>query len=209
MKGFNKNISGRCFIDTSEIVSYDNITAKWLKIIISSILLGEKTFYIAFRLTIKLFIISTDHHQGLPLPHPTPSHPSKKKKKKRLKKFKFCETFLLFLRFTKIFSSVIISYLAQTGLPMATRSSRSSPTKSSKPLFPNSYFICGRTRIRQNKKEWVAKKTFTSWGKATIKAAAKDKMSDFYLLDKVLHLIALWASLPSPLLWVIYFQQQL
>ena len=203
MKGFNKNISGRCFIDTSEIVSYDNITAKWLKIIISSILLGEKTFYIAFRLTIKLFIISTDHHQGLPLPN------SSKKKKKRLKKFKFCETFLLFLRFTKIFSSVIISYLAQTGLPMATRSSRSSPTKSSKPLFPNSYFICGRTRIRQNKKEWVAKKAFTSWEKATIKAAAKDKMNDFYLLDKVLHLIALWASLPSPLLWVIYFQQQL
>ena len=148
------------------------------------------------------------HYKYGPPSRITPS-PLLKKKKKRLKKFKFCETFLLFLRFTKIFSSVIISYLAQTGLPMATRSSRSSPTKSSKPLFPNSYFICGRTRIRQNKKEWVAKKAFTSWEKATIKAAAKDKMNDFYLLDKVLHLIALWASLPSPLLWVIYFQQQL
>ena len=73
---------------------------------------------------------------------------------------------------------------------MAARSSRSSPTESSKPLFPNSYFICERTRTRQNKKELVAKKTFTLWEKATIKAATKDKMSDFYILNKVLHLIA-------------------
>ena len=65
MNDFNKNVSDRCFTDTSKIVSCDNITAKWLKTIISSILLGEKTFYIAFRLIIKLFIISTDHYQGL------------------------------------------------------------------------------------------------------------------------------------------------
>ena len=153
MNGFNKNISGRCFIDTSEIVSYDNITAKWLKIIISSILLGEKTFYIAFRLTIKLFIISTDHHQGLPLPHPPPPPPSKKKKKKRLKKFKFCETFLLFLRFTKIFSSVIISYLAQTGLPMATRSSRSSPLASHCFQTATSY-VKGHAFGKTKRSEW-------------------------------------------------------
>ena len=88
---------------------------------------------------------------------------------------------------------------------MATRCSRSSPTESSKPLFPSSYFICGRTCIRQNKKELVAKKTFTPWEKATIKAAAKDKMSDFYFLNKALHLISLWVSLPSLLLWVITF----
>ena len=73
---------------------------------------------------------------------------------------------------------------------MATKSSKSSPTESSKPLFPNSYFICERTRIRQNKKELVVKKTFTPWEKAIIKAAAKDKMSNFYFLNKVLHLVA-------------------
>ena len=72
MNGFNKNVPDRCYTDTSKIVSCDNITAKWLKTIISSILLGEKTFYTAFRLTIQLFIISTDQHQGLlPLP-PSP-----------------------------------------------------------------------------------------------------------------------------------------
>ena len=73
---------------------------------------------------------------------------------------------------------------------MATRSSRSSPTESSKPLFQTGYFKYGRARIRQNKKELVAKKTFTPWEKAKIKAAAKDEMSDFYFLNKVLHLIA-------------------
>ena len=96
----------------------------------------------------------------------------------------------MFLRFTKTFSSVFISSLAQAGLSMATRSSRSSPTESSKPLFQTGYFKYGRARIRQNKKELVAKKTFTPWEKAKIKAAAKDEMSDFYFLNKVLHLIA-------------------
>ena len=63
MNGFNKNVSDRSFTDTSKIVSSDNITAKWLKTIISSILLGEKTFYTAFCLITKLFIMSTDQHQ--------------------------------------------------------------------------------------------------------------------------------------------------
>ena len=58
---------------------------------------------------------------------------------------------------------------------MATRSSRSSHTDSSKPLFPNSYFICGKTRIPQNKKELVAKKNFTPLAEATTKSTDKDK----------------------------------
>ena len=36
----------------------------------------------------------------------------------------------------------------------------------------------------------MTKKTFTPWEQAIIKVSAKDKMSDFYFLNKVLHLIA-------------------
>ena len=95
----------------------------------------------------------------------------------------------MFLRFTKIVWSVIISSLAWPGMSMATRSSGSSPTESSKPLFQKSFFICGKARIRQNKKELVAKKSFTTLAEATIKAVAKDKMSDLYFLNKVLDII--------------------
>ena len=60
-------------------------------------------------------------------------------------------------------------------MSMATRSSGSSPTESSKPLFQKSFFICGKARIRQNKKELVAKKSFATLAEATIKAVAKDR----------------------------------
>ena len=99
------------------------------------------------------------HYKYGPSSRITPSPPhtlpplKKKKKKKRLKKFKFCETFLLFLRFTKIFSSVIISYLAQTGLPMATRSSRSSPLASHCFQTATSY-VKGHAFGKTKRSEW-------------------------------------------------------
>ena len=76
-------------------------------------------------------------------------------------------------RLTKILSS---AYLAQPGPSMATRrSSRSSSANSSKPLFPNSCFICRKTCNQQNQKDIVAKNILTLLAEATIKAAAKDK----------------------------------
>ena len=102
MNGFNKNVSDRCFTDTSKIVSRDNITSKWLKTIISSILLGEKTFYIAFRLIIKLFIISMDQHQGLLHPLPPKKYVSKNSN--------FVNTFIVFKVYKDFFMLLFRNY---------------------------------------------------------------------------------------------------
>ena len=56
---------------------------------------------------------------------------------------------------TNILSS---THAAQPESSMTTRkSSRSNSTNSSKPLFPNCCFVCRKTHIHQNKKDFVAK----------------------------------------------------
>ena len=86
----------------------------------------------------------------------------------------------LFFRFTKVSSS---TKSREPRLSMATRrSSRSSSTDSRNPLFPNSCFI--------NKKDIVAKTILTLSAEATIKAAAKIKMCNFYFQNKDLDLLA-------------------
>ena len=74
---------------------------------------------------------------------------------------------------------------------MATRrSSRRNPNDFSKPLFPNSCFLCGKTSIQQNKKSIVPKKILTLLAEAITKATDKDNMCDFYFTNKDFDLIA-------------------
>ena len=82
----------------------------------------------------------------------------------------------MFFRFIKILPT---AFLARPGLSKVTRRSPwSNSANSSKPLFPNSCFIRGKTRIQQNKKNIGAKRILTLLAEATIKTAAKDKMCE-------------------------------
>ena len=90
----------------------------------------------------------------------------------------------------KVHEDFIVCLLAQPGSSMVTRrSSRSSSTGSTKPLFPNSCFICGRHTFSKTKRI-VARKILTLLAKATVMGAANDKMCDFYFQSKDLDLIA-------------------
>ena len=89
--------------------------------------------------------------------------------------FQIC---LLCFRFTKILSS---AYAAQSKSSMATRKfSRSNSANSSKPVFANCYFICGKTHIQRNKNDLVTTMILAMLVEATKKAAAKEKICDFY-----------------------------
>ena len=73
------------------------------------------------------------------------------------------------------------AYAAQSKSSMATRKfSRSNFANSSKLVFANCYFICGKTHIQRNKNDLVTTKVLAMSVEATKKAAAKEKMYDFY-----------------------------
>jgi hypothetical protein len=57
-------------------------------------------------------------------------------------------------------------------------------------LFPKECFICGKKRIQRNKKDIVPRLVTTCQAEATIKAAARDKMSSFYYEISEVDLIA-------------------